>query len=121
MEKGVHLDNIYKEVIKPSDFVSVQIRYLSSRQEGKISSKLNRNTLTYIVNTGILRTTKKSLTSTLKTLDCERKHPSKKDSEQIDKNEYSINKQLTEIYHNKHKIYLQSKNLERNRNQTNNE
>ena len=49
-----------------------------------------------------------------------RKHPSKKDSELIDKNEYSVNKQLTEIYHNKHKIYLQSKNLERNRNQTNN-
>ena len=71
MEKGVHLDNIYKEVIKPSDFVSVQIRYLSSRQEGKISSKLYRNTLTYTVNTGILRTTKKSLTSTPKTLDCE--------------------------------------------------
>ena len=71
MEKGVHLDNIYKEVIKLSDFVSVQIRYLSSRQEGKISSKLYKNTLTYIVNTGILRPTKKSLTSTPKTLDCE--------------------------------------------------
>ena len=39
-----------------------------------------------------------------------RKHPSKKDFEQIDKNEHSVNKQLTEIYHNKHKIYLQSKN-----------
>ena len=45
----------------------------------------------------------------------------KKDSKQIDKNENNINKQLTEIRHNKHKIYLQSKNLERNRNQTNNE
>ena len=45
----------------------------------------------------------------------------KKDSKQIDKNENNINKQLTEIHHNKHKIYLQSKNLERNRNQTNNE
>ena len=40
---------------------------------------------------------------------------------QIDKNENNINKQLIEIRHNKHKIYLQSKNLERNRNQTNNE
>ena len=45
----------------------------------------------------------------------------KKDSKQIDKNENNINKQLTEIHHNKHKIYLQSKNLERNRYQTNNE
>ena len=45
----------------------------------------------------------------------------KKDSKQIDKNENNINKQLTEIRHNKHKIYLQSKNLEKNRNQTNNE
>ena len=45
----------------------------------------------------------------------------KKDFQQIDKNENNINKRLTEICHNKHKIYLQSKNLERNRNQTNNE
>ena len=49
MEKGAHLENIYKEVIKTSDLVSVQIQYLSSRlltlvQEGKINSKLNRNT-----------------------------------------------------------------------------
>ena len=50
-----------------------------------------------------------------------RKHPSKENSKQIDKNENNINKQLTEICHNKHKIYLQSKNLERNRHQTNNE
>ena len=49
-----------------------------------------------------------------------RKHPSKKKTKQIDKNENNINKQLTEIRHNKHKIYLQSKNFERNRNQTNN-
>ena len=39
----------------------------------------------------------------------------------IDKNENDINKQLTEIRHNKRKIYLQSKNLERNRNQTSSE
>ena len=76
MEKGAHLDNIYNKVIKTSDFVSVQKRYLSSRlltlvQKGKINSKLYRDTLTYIVNTGILRATKKSLTSTPKTLDCE--------------------------------------------------
>ena len=50
MEKGAHLENIYKEVIKTSDLVSVQIQYLSSHfltlvQEGKINSKLNRNTL----------------------------------------------------------------------------
>ena len=75
-KKGAHLDNIYKEVIKTSDFVSVQIRYLSSRlltlvQEGKINSKLYRNTVTYIVNPEVLRATKKSLTSTPKTLDCE--------------------------------------------------
>ena len=43
----------------------------------------------------------------------------KKDSKQIDKNENNVNKQLIEIRHNKHKIYLQNKNLERNRNQTN--
>ena len=48
-------------------------------------------------------------------------HPSKKVSKQIDKNENNINKQLTEIRHNKYKNYLQSKNLERNRNQSNNE
>ena len=75
-KKGAHLDNIYKEVIKTSDFVSVQIQYLSSRllnlvQEGKVNSKLYRNTLTYIVNPEILRATKKSLTSTPKTLDWE--------------------------------------------------
>ena len=40
----------------------------------------------------------------------------KKDSKQIDKNENNINKQLTEICHNKHKNYLQSKIVERNRN-----
>ena len=50
MEKGAHLENIYKEVIKTSDLVSVQIQHLSSHlltlvQEGKINSKLNRNTL----------------------------------------------------------------------------
>ena len=45
----------------------------------------------------------------------------KKDSKQIDKNENNINKQLTEIRHNKHKTYLQSKNLGRNRNQSNND
>ena len=45
----------------------------------------------------------------------------KKDFKQIDKNENNINKQLTEICHNKCKIYLQSTSLERNRNQTNNE
>ena len=42
-----------------------------------------------------------------------RKHPSKKDSNQIDRNENNINKQLTEIRLNKHKNYLQTKNLER--------
>ena len=40
-------------------------------QEGKVNSKLYRNNVTYIVNPGILRATKKSLTSTPKTLDCE--------------------------------------------------
>ena len=35
----------------------------------------------------------------------------KKESEQIDKNEININKQTTEIRHNKHKNYLQNKNL----------
>ena len=45
----------------------------------------------------------------------------KKDSKQIDKNENSIDKQLTEIRHNKHKNYFHSKNLERNRNQSNKE
>ena len=45
----------------------------------------------------------------------------KKDSKQIDQNEKNINKQLTEIPHNKHNIYLRSKNIERCRNETNNE
>ena len=45
----------------------------------------------------------------------------KKDFKQIDKTDNNINKQLTEIRHNKHKVYLQSKNLDRNKNQTNNE
>ena len=75
-KKGTHLDNIYKEVINTSDFVSVPIQYLSNRlltvvQEGKVNSKLYRNTVTYIVNPEILRATKKLLTSTPKTLDCE--------------------------------------------------
>ena len=35
----------------------------------------------------------------------------KRESEQIDKNEININKQTTEIRHNKHKNYLQNKNL----------
>ena len=65
-----------KEVTKTSDFVSVLIQYLFSRlltlvQEGKLNSKLYRNTVTYIVNPEILRATKKLLTSTPKTLDCE--------------------------------------------------
>ena len=75
-KKRAHLGNIYKEVIKISDFASVQIQYLPSRlltlvQEEKVNSKLYRNTVTYIVNPEILRATKKSLTSTPKSLDCE--------------------------------------------------
>ena len=67
-KKGTHLDNIYKEVIKASDFVLVQIQYLSSRlltliQERKNNSKLYRNTVTYIVNPEVLRVTKESLTT----------------------------------------------------------
>ena len=46
-------------------------RLLTLVQEGKINSKLYRNTVTYIVNPEVLRATKKSLTSTPKTLDCE--------------------------------------------------
>ena len=43
MEKGAHLDNIYKEVTKTSDSVSVLIQYLSNClltlvQEGKVNS-----------------------------------------------------------------------------------
>ena len=45
----------------------------------------------------------------------------KNDSNQIDKNENNINKQLTEIRLNKHKNYLQSKNVERIKNQPNKE
>ena len=75
-KKGTHLDNIYKEVIKTSDFVSVPIQYLSNRlltlvQEGKVNNKLYRNTVTYLINPEILCATKKSLASTPKTLDCE--------------------------------------------------
>ena len=74
-KKGTHLDNIYKEVIKTSDFVSVPIQYLSNHlltlvQEGKVNSKLYRNAVTYMINPEILCATKKSLTSTPKT-DCE--------------------------------------------------
>ena len=83
-KKGAYLDNIYKGIIKTSDFVLVQIRYLSNRllilvQEGKSNCKLYRNTVTYIVNPEVLRATKKSLTSIPKTLDCE----TPVDSEQI--------------------------------------
>ena len=45
-----------------------------------------------------------------------KRYPSKKDYNQIDKNENNINKQLAEIRHSKHKNYLQSKSLERNKN-----
>ena len=70
MEKRSTLGSIYNKVT--SDFVSVQIQYLSSRlltlvQEGKVVSKLCRNTVTCRVNPENLRTTKKSLTSTPKT------------------------------------------------------
>ena len=52
------------------------IQYLSNHlltlvQEGKVNSKLYRNTLTYIANPEILCAPKKSLTNTPKTLDCE--------------------------------------------------
>ena len=52
-----------------------------------------------------------------------RKYASKKkvDSKQIYKNKNNINKQLTEIRHNKHKNYLQSKNSKRDKNQSNKE
>ena len=45
----------------------------------------------------------------------------KKDSNHVDKNENNINKQVTEIRRNKHKNYLQSKNIERNIYQSNKE
>ena len=71
MEKGAHLDNIYKKVIKTLDFVLVQIQYLSSRlltlvQEVKVNGKLYRNTVTYIANPEIFGASKKSLTRILK-------------------------------------------------------
>ena len=50
-------------------------------QEGKINSKLYRNTVTYLVNPETLRATKKSLTSTPKLLDC--KTPVNINSEQL--------------------------------------
>ena len=61
---------------KTSDFVPVPIQYLSNRlltlvQEGKVNSKLYRNTVTYIVTPEILSATLKSLTNTPKSLDCE--------------------------------------------------
>ena len=80
MEKGgAFRQHLYKEVIKTLDFVSVQIKYLSNClltliQEEKVNSKPFRNTVTYIIKTKILRTTKKSrkknLESYPKTLDC---------------------------------------------------
>ena len=45
----------------------------------------------------------------------------KKDCNQVEKKKKNINKQLTEIRHNKHKNYLQSKNLKRDKNQSNKE
>ena len=74
-KKGTDLDNIYKEVINTSDFVSVLIQYLSNRlltvvQEGKVNSKLYKNIVTYIINPEILSATLKSLTNTPKSLDC---------------------------------------------------
>ena len=41
------------------------------RRRENFNSKLYTNTVTYIVNPEVLRATKKSLTSTPKTLDCE--------------------------------------------------
>ena len=85
-EKRAHWDNIFKEVIKTSGFLSFQIQYLSRClltlvEEGKVDSKLYRNIVTYIVNPEILHATKKSLTSTPKTLDC--KTPVNINSEQL--------------------------------------
>lgn len=71
MEKEVKSNNIYKEVIKSLNFVSVEIQYLSSRllalvQEGKANSKLYKNAVLYIADQ-ILHATNKSLTGTPKT------------------------------------------------------
>ena len=70
-KKRSNLDNIYKEVIKSLNFVSVEIQYLSSRllalvQEGKANSKLHKNTVLYIADQ-FLHATNKSLTGTPKT------------------------------------------------------
>ena len=46
-------------------------RHLTLVQEGKVNTKLYWNTVTYIINPEILRTTRKLLTSTPKTLDYE--------------------------------------------------
>ena len=67
-------------------FYRFQIQYLSCClltlvEEGKVDSKLYRNTVTYIVNPEILHAMKKSLTSTPKTLDC--KTPVNINSEQL--------------------------------------
>ena len=63
--------------MKTSDFVLVQIQYLSNClltlvQEGKVNRELYRKTVTSIVNPETLRVTKELLTSTPITLDCER-------------------------------------------------
>ena len=51
-----------------------------------------------------------------------RKHyPSQKKTLIRLKKKNNINKQLTEIRHNRHKNYLQSKNLKRDKNQSNKE
>ena len=71
MEKAAYLVNIYKEVIKTSDCVLIQPSS-NFGTGGKVISKLYRNIWTCRVNPEILRTTKKSLTSTPKALDCER-------------------------------------------------
>ena len=58
--KGARIDHAYKEAVKTSNIILVQIQYLFSRlitlvREGEVISKLYRNTVTKIINSKTLR------------------------------------------------------------------
>ena len=59
-EKRARIDHAYKEAVKTSNIILVQIQYLFSRlitlvREGEVISKLYRNTVTKIINSKTLR------------------------------------------------------------------
>ena len=64
--RRAHIDHTYKEAVKTSDIILVQIQYLSSRlitlvREGEVISKLYRNTVTKIINSKTLRANEETI------------------------------------------------------------